>query len=171
MDIRIDNLESTEVLALLREHLASLAPTAPAESRHALDLNGLRSSDVTVWSIWDGSVVAGLGALKHLTVSHGEVKSMRTASSHLRQGVASRMLRHLIQEAVARGYSRLSLETGSMAFFEPARNLYASFGFVPCQPFGGYKTDPNSVFMALQLDRLAPADSFQRTPTCCGSRR
>lgn len=164
LDIRIDNLESPEVLALLREHLASLAPTAPAESRHALDLNGLRSPDVTLWSIWDGSMVAGFGALKQLTNAHGEIKSMRTAKSHLRQGVASRILRHLIQEAVARGYSRLSLETGSMAFFEPARNLYASFGFVPCRPFGSYQADPNSVFMTLQLGKaraweLKPANA------------
>ena len=151
LDIRVADLESPEVLALLREHLASLAPTAPAESRHALDLSGFRNSDVTFWSIWDGEVLAGFGALKQLTASHAEVKSMRTATSHLRQGVASRMLRHLVQEAAARGCSRLSLETGSMAFFDAARRLYTSFGFVPCPPFGSYTADPNSVFMTMPL--------------------
>lgn len=171
MDIRVADLQSPKILALLSEHLASLAPTAPAESRHALDLNGLRSRDVTLWGIWDGSVLAGFGALQQLTGSHGEVKSMRTADSHLRRGVASTMLQHIINSAVARGYSRLSLETGSMAFFEPARNLYASFGFMPCEPFGSYKADPNSVFMTLQLTELAPDDSSQWTLTCCGSRR
>ncbi|WP_407353278.1 GNAT family N-acetyltransferase [Luteimonas sp. R10] len=164
MDIRIADLESPEVLALLREHLASLAPTAPAESRHALDLGGFRSPDVTFWGIWDGSVLAGFGALKQLTAAHVEVKSMRTAASHLRQGVASRMLRHLVREAVARGYSRLSLETGSMAFFEPARRLYASFGFVPCPPFDSYKADPNSVFMTMQLTGSAPGGSSRPKP-------
>lgn len=163
MDIRVANLESPEVLALLREHLASLAPTAPAESRHALDLSGLRNSDVALWGIWDGSVLAGFGALKQLTESHAEIKSMRTATSHLRQGIASRMLKHLIQEAITRGFSELSLETGSMAFFEPARNLYTSFGFVPCPPFGSYRTDPNSVFMTLLLATVAPDTSFKPT--------
>ena len=161
LDIRVADLENPEVIALLHEHLASLAPTAPAESRHALDLSGFRSSDVTFWCIWDGPVLAGFGALKQLTVSHAEVKSMRTAATHLRQGVASRMLQHLVQEAVARGYSRLSLETGSMAFFEAARNLYTSFGFAPCPPFGSYKADPNSVFMTVQLTELAPNNSFK----------
>ncbi len=151
MEIRIDNLEGPEVLTLLREHLNSLAPTAPAESRHALDLSGLRGPDITFWSIWDGPVLAGFGALKHLSESHAEIKSMRTATTYLRQGVAEKMLRHIIQEATVRGYSRLSLETGSMDFFEPARRLYASFGFVPGLPFGNYKPDPNSVFMTRQI--------------------
>ncbi|WP_426661659.1 GNAT family N-acetyltransferase [Rhodanobacter aciditrophus] len=151
MDIRPDPLESPQVLALLREHLDSLAPTAPAESRHALDLGGLRRADVTFWCVWDGTALAGFGALRQLDPRHGEIKSMRTASTHLRRGVASRMLQHLIDEATVRGYARLSLETGSMAFFEPARRLYATFGFVPCAPFGDYRTDPNSVFMTKWL--------------------
>ncbi|HKR76179.1 MAG TPA: GNAT family N-acetyltransferase [Rhodanobacter sp.] len=156
MDIRPDPLESPQVLALLREHLDSLAPTAPAESRHALDLGGLRRADVMFWCAWDGAVLAGFGALRQLDPRHGEIKSMRTASTHLRRGVASRMLQHLIDEAAARGYARLSLETGSMAFFEPARRLYAAFGFVPCVPFGDYRTDPNSVFMTRLLGARAP---------------
>jgi putative acetyltransferase len=147
MEIRVDPLESADVLALLQEHLRSLAPTAPAESRHALDLAALRAPDITFWTIRDGSALAGFGALKHLSSTDAEIKSMRTATSHLRRGVASMMLRHLIGEAAVRGYARLSLETGSMEFFEPARRLYASFGFVPCEPFGNYRADPNSVFM------------------------
>jgi putative acetyltransferase len=161
MDIRVADLESPEVLALLREHLDCLAPLAPAESRHALDLNGLRSSDISFWAIWDGPVLAGFGALKHLSDSHAEVKSMRTAASHVRQGVASRMLQHIIQEATARGYSRLSLETGSMAFFEAARRLYTSFGFGPCPPFGSYKADANSEFLTMDLTEFAPDNSFK----------
>src|SRR4051812_8908489 len=38
-------------------------------------------------------------------------------------------LRHIMAEARARSYARLSLETGSRAAFEPARRLYESFGF------------------------------------------
>lgn len=158
-DIRVDDLESPEVRALLHEHLDSVAPTAPAESRHALDLGGLVEPDITFWCAWDGPVLAGFGALKHLTESHAEVKSMRTATSHLRQGVASQILQHLVREAIARGYSRLSLETGSMEFFAAARRLYEACGFRPCAPFGNYKPDPNSVFMTKPLDELAPDGS------------
>lgn len=142
--------------------------TAPAESRHALDLSGLRSPDITFWSIRDGSELAGFGALKHMTDSYAEIKSMRTAASHLRQGVASRLLQHIIQEAAARGYSKLSLETGSMEFFEAARRLYASFGFVPCPPFGDYRPDPNSVFMTLEVGGLASDNSFKPTSQADG---
>ncbi|MBK7217338.1 MAG: GNAT family N-acetyltransferase [Candidatus Promineofilum sp.] len=149
--IRKDPLDSPAVLALLREHLATLAPTAPAESRHALDLDGLRAPDVTFWSIWDGPALAGFGALKELSPDHGEVKSMRTAQAYMRQGVASAILRHIIAEARRRGYTRLSLETGSMDFFAPAHQLYRSFGFTTCEPFGAYKPDPNSTFMTLVL--------------------
>ncbi len=155
MQIRIDALESPVVHALLREHLEALAPTAPAESRHALDLSGLRRPDVSFWCMWDGPALAGFGALKQLTDAHAEIKSMRTARAYLRQGVARAMLRHLVDEAAARGYARISLETGSMAFFEPARRLYASFGFVPCPPFGDYRPDPNSVFMTALVQALA----------------
>jgi len=161
-DIHLDDLGSFEVRALLREHLDSIAPTAPPESRHALDLNGLRGPDITFWSAWDGPVLAGFGALKHLTESHAEVKSMRTATSHRRQGVASRILQYLIQQAIARGYSRLSLETGSMEFFAAARRLYEANGFKPCAPFGNYKPDPNSVFMTKEIGELAPNSSSRR---------
>ncbi|WP_329742171.1 GNAT family N-acetyltransferase [Dyella sp. A6] len=152
MDIRTGMLDDPRVLALLHEHLRTLAPTAPAESRHALDLGGLQHPDITFWCMWDGKTLAGFGALRQLEPDHGEIKSMRTAATHLRRGVGSRMLRHLLDQAGARGYRRVSLETGSMAFFEPARQLYASFGFTPCPPFGDYRPDPNSVFMTKRIE-------------------
>lgn len=163
MVIQSGNLEHPAVQALLHEHLGSMEHTAPPESRHALDLGGLSDPGISFWNIWDGVDLAGIGALKHLTDSHAEIKSMRTASSHLHRGVASRMLQHLVQEAATRGYSRLSLETSSMEFFAPARRLYASFGFSECPPFGEYKPDPNSVFMTLAIDRMAPDNAFKRT--------
>lgn len=149
--IRQDPLEHPAVLALLREHLTTLAPTAPPESRHALDLTGLRAPDVTFWTLWDGEALAGMGALKELSPDHGEVKSMRTAAAYLRRGVAAAMVRHILDEGRRRGYIRLSLETGSMPFFYPAHRLYRSFGFAPCEPFGPYTADPNSTFMTLVL--------------------
>lgn len=156
MDIRLDNLESAQVINLIREHLASMEPTAPAMSRHALDLDGLRGADIAFWALWDGDVVASIGALKRLSDSHGEIKSMRTAQPYLRRGMGSRMLTHIIQEARKLGYQRLSLETGSMAFFAPARALYRSFGFIECGPFGSYIQDSNSVFMTKSLSLDLP---------------
>ena len=147
MEIRVDHLESPEVIALIRDHLAAMAPTAPPESRHALDLDGLKRDDVTFWALWDGPKLAGVGALKQLSPQHAEIKSMKTATPYLRTGVASRMLSHILAEAEKGGYERLSLETGSMEYFEPARHFYASCGFTPCPPFGDYVDDPNSVFM------------------------
>jgi putative acetyltransferase len=124
---------------------------SPPESRHALDLAGLRQPAITFWTIWDGAELAGCGALKALDERHGEIKSMRTAYAHQRKGVAATMLRHIIAEAESRRYRRLSLETGSMDYFEPARRLYATFGFTRCRPFGKYIEDPNSVFMTRKI--------------------
>jgi putative acetyltransferase len=124
---------------------------SPPESVHALDLEGLRRPEITFWSVWSGTELAGCGALKQLSQEHAEIKSMRTAEAHRRRGVASKLVKHIMKEAQQRGYRRLSLETGSQPYFEPARTLYASFGFRPCGPFQGYVEDPNSVFMTREL--------------------
>ena len=150
-EIREDDLIGREIKALLKEHIYWMEYTSPPESRHALDLDGLRSPHVTFWSIWQQNKLAGCGAIKELNDTHGEVKSMRTADAFLRRGVASFMLQHLVKEARRRGYRRLSLETGSMDYFKPARQLYQRFGFRPCEPFGSYQDDPNSVFMTIEL--------------------
>ncbi len=152
MDIRPDDLTGDAIRALLAEHLRRMHEISPPESVHALDLDGLRAPDVTFWSAWSDGELLGCGALREIDAAHGEVKSMRTAAAHLRQGVAAAMLRHLLAEARRRGYARVSLETGSQPPFEPARRLYASFGFEPCAPFADYVEDPNSVFMTLALD-------------------
>lgn len=151
MEIKIDDLSGSEIAEFLTEHLRSLAEVSPPESCHALNLGELRRPEITFWSVWDGPKVVGCGALKHLDAAHGEVKSMRTAKTCLRQGVASLVLKAIIAEAKRRGYRRLSLETGSMEFFEPAHRLYGKFGFTPCPPFAGYVADPNSLFMSKEL--------------------
>ena len=151
MDIRLDDVSGPEIAALLQEHLRDMHRVSPPESVHALDLEGLRTPDITVWTLWEAGVFAGCGALKGLDPQHAEIKSMRTASSHRRQGVAKRLLQHLLEEAKQRDYTRVSLETGAMDFFLPARTLYASCGFAPCPPFADYRADPNSVFMTKEL--------------------
>ncbi len=150
-EIRVDDLSGPEVAALLQEHLESVALYTPPESIHALDLVALRSPDIAFWSVWQGADLVGCGALKELDASHGELKSMRTASSHLREGVAAALLEHMLEVARKRGYRRLSLETGSMEAYAPARALYARFGFEPCGPFADYVEDPYSVFMTREL--------------------
>jgi len=150
-EIREDDLSDPAVRALLAQHLEHVALQSPPESTHALDVEGLREAAVTFWTAWAGGELTGFGALKELDAEYGEIKSMRTAPAHLRKGVAAALLRHMIDEARRRGYRRLSLETGSMAAFDPARRLYARFGFVACGPFANYVEDPNSVYMTLLL--------------------
>lgn len=151
MDIKIDDLTGSEVAELVMEHLQNMRRISPPESTHALDLEKLKRPEITFWSVWEGRELVGCGALKEIDGFHGEIKSMRTSTAHLRKGVARRMLQHIIEEAKRRGYQRLSLETGSMEAFEPARKLYASFGFQDCEPFADYTEDPNSVFMTKEL--------------------
>lgn len=147
MRIQIDDLTHPAVHALLDEHLQSMYALSPPESVHALDLEKLRQPDITFWSAWEGPLLLGCGALKQLDPLHGEIKSMRTPNAHRRRGAGRALLAHIIKVAASRSYERLSLETGSMEAFKPAQNLYASFGFSYCGPFGDYVEDPNSVFM------------------------
>jgi putative acetyltransferase len=151
MEIIKDDLTGDKVAELIREHLHAMTLNSPPESIHALNLEKLRQSNITFWTAWEDNELAGMGALKELDNSHGEIKSMRTSSSHLRKGVARRMLQHILDEAIKRGYKQLSLETGSMIEFEPARKLYQKFGFGYCEPFADYTEDPNSVFMTKKL--------------------
>ena len=151
MEIRIDDLSGPEIAELLREHLANMAENSPPESVHALNIQQLRQPDITFWSVWDEEGLLGCGALKELDAQHGEIKSMRTVARHRRKGVAAGLLEHILKEARRRNYKRVSLETGSMAVFSPAHNLYARFGFIECGPFGDYVEDPNSLFMTKDL--------------------
>ncbi|TYR73636.1 GNAT family N-acetyltransferase [Rossellomorea vietnamensis] len=151
MEIKVDDLTGDAIQELIRDHLRNMEMHSPAESRHALDLEGLRKPEVTFWSAWEGGVLVGCGALKEMDSRHGEIKSMKTSPFHLRKGVSRGLLLYIMDEAKKRGYIRLSLETGSMMAFEPARKLYESFGFHYCGPFGGYMEDPNSLFMTKEL--------------------
>lgn len=151
MRIRPDHPASEPAAGLLREHLRDVADHSPPQSIHALSIEALQSPEVSFWTAWENDRLLGCGALRELDPTHGEIKSMRTATRHLRKGVGSAILRFIIAEAGRRGYARLSLETGSMRAFEPARAFYSRSGFRPCEPFGGYTLDPNSVFMTRVL--------------------
>lgn len=151
MRTEVDDLSRPEVHALLAEHLQDMYEFSPPESVHALNLDGLRASDITFWTVWNETELVACGALKELDPRHGEVKSMRTPASKRRQGAGRFVLSHIIDVARRRGYQRLSLETGAMEPFKPAHRLYESYGFSYCGPFGSYTEDPSSIFISLEL--------------------
>jgi putative acetyltransferase len=173
MKIETDDLSRPEIHALLEEHLQNMRLLSPPESVHALDLDKLRRPEITFWSAWDGPVLVGCGALKELDRTHGEIKSMRTPAALRRRGAGRALLDHIVAAARSRGYERLSLETGAMAAFRPAQQLYESAGFRRCGPFADYAEDPNSVFMSMRLrpeplaTRPAPLAN-DRCPLCGG---
>ncbi|GGM28361.1 GNAT family N-acetyltransferase [Promicromonospora citrea] len=151
--VAVDSPARDDVRRLLDEHLTDMYATSPAESVHALDHTALLAPAVTFWTAREpGGTLLGCGALSQLDGTHGEIKSMRTATAARGRGVASAVLAAVLTEARRRGYDRLSLETGTQDYFAPARRLYARHGFAPCGPFGRYVPDPNSTFMTLELD-------------------
>ena len=151
LHIRLDDLSDPRIEAFMKEHLRDMRATSPPESVHALDMDQLRQPGIAFWSAWlpgaDGGTLVGTGALKRLDAGHAELKSMRTSARHRGQGIARLVLDHLLQEARARGFTRVSLETGAQPFFEPARQLYFQHDFVECGPFADYGPDPYSFFM------------------------
>lgn len=153
MDLRIeiDDLTRPAVHELLREHLANMHELSPADKVFALDLSKLRVPDITFWTVWDGDVLLGCGALKELSPTHGEIKSMRTPATQRRRGAGRAVLARIIDTARQRGYELLSLETGTHPAFRVAQDLYRSVGFDYCGPFAAYTEDPHSVFMSLRL--------------------
>lgn len=148
---KIDDLSDPRIARFLEEHLDDMRATTPPESIHALDLEKLKQPEIIFWSVWLGEELAGCGALKRLSDTHAELKSMRTARSFRGRGLGALILEHILREARTRGFRRVSLETGSMDFFAPARALYAKHGFEVCGPFEGYWDDPNSVFMSREI--------------------
>jgi len=156
VEIRVDDLQSEAIKALLQLHLDAMHQHSPPESVHALDLEALRHPYITFWTAYAHGELLGCGALKRLSPEHGELKSMRTADAHQRKGVARALLRHIESVARAEGMGRLSLETGSTAPFSAALRLYASEDFVTCGPFADYALDPFSVFMTKLLADQAP---------------
>jgi putative acetyltransferase len=151
LGIAIDDPRVEDVRALLGQHLAFADECTPPADVHALDLNGLLNQAVTVFSARRGDELLAIGALQRLDDAHVELKSMHTVEAARGQGVGRAVVNHLISVARERGYQRISLETGSVDAFAPARSLYSSAGFMPCGPFGEYRLSPNSSYMTLTL--------------------
>lgn len=151
LNITDGGLDDARVQALLTHHFTTARAETGRGSAHALDLSGLKSPDIQFFSAWDGDTIVAIGALKKLSTSHGEIKSMHTEQSCRRKGAGSAILRHIIARARELGLTQLSLETGSWPYFIPAREFYKRHGFAECAPFGDYFPDPNSVFMTLEI--------------------
>ena len=151
MDIRRGDLSDQRILALLRHHFETCHEVTPPGSAHVFDVARLKAPEIDFWAAFEGETLLGVGAMKPLDATHGEVKSMHTTEAVRRLGVGSAMLRHIIETSRARGLTRLSLETGSFGYFHPAIALYKVHGFTECPPFGDYRPDPNSVFLTLTL--------------------
>jgi putative acetyltransferase len=155
VELRPGDFTDARVVELLREHVASMHASSPPGSVYALDLSGLQHASIAFVTAWDGHDLLGCGALKQLDTRTGELKSMRTAARHLRRGVAACLLEHLIDLARTRGYTRLSLETGSGAAFEPALALYRKYGFTPGAAFGDYVATDFNQFLHLALSQAS----------------
>ena len=156
MHIALGDFADPRVVALITTHVTTARAQTGPESAHALDLSSLQAPDVSFWTIHDGNELVGMGALKEIAPGHGEVKSMHTLKERRSRGAGRQMLRHIIDAALSRGMTRLSLETGSWDYFYPAHALYRRHGFVECPPFGNYVPDSNSLFMTLELKRVYP---------------
>ena len=153
--IAVDDPRKDDVRALLQRHLAFALETTPPEHAFALDVDGLIDPAVTFYSLRADGELLGIGAIKQLDLEHGEIKSMHTAQAARGRGVGRAVLGHLLDVARSRGYRRVSLETGTMAEFAPARALYASAGFTACGPFAGYQPSEDNCFMTLPLEAAA----------------
>lgn len=157
LEIRVADLDDPRIVDLLATHLHTMRATSPPESMHALDIEQLKASDLSIWAVWGDGTLCAIGALKRLTALHGEIKSMHTRATARRRGAATALLAHILATARAEGLTRLSLETGSQPEFFAARALYSRYGFDECPPFGDYVPDPSSIFMTLELDAAAGA--------------
>jgi putative acetyltransferase len=149
--IELDDLSRPAVLALLEEHVRNMYELSPPEQVFAFDASKLKAPEISFWTAWKGETLIGCAALKQLSATEGEIKSMRTPSKLRRTGAGRALLNHILEVAGARSYRVLYLETGRHPAFRPAQTLYGSVGFKPCGPFGTYCENGNSIFMALRL--------------------
>jgi len=147
-----NNFDDYEVNKLLKKHFIELRSVSPEGSTHVLDINGLKNASIKFWSLWEENKLVGCGALKFLETYHGEFKTIRVADDFRKKGYGKKIIYHLISESKEIGIKKLSVETGSGNFFLPARKLFTSCGFKPCDPFAHYKLDPNSCYFNLIIN-------------------
>lgn len=150
-EIVVDDPRAPDVRSLLAQHVTLMRSQTPIEDVHALDVEDLLNPSITFFGFRRHGQLLAVGAIKELDAGHAELKSMHTIAEARRQGIGRAMVEHLVALARERGYERVSIETGSMEEFVPARLLYAQMGFERCGAFGEYAESPNSAFMTLRL--------------------
>ena len=148
------NFDQPEVNELLIKHFIELRAASPEGSAHVLDIPGLKISSIKFWSFWENEKLLGCGALKLLEHDHGEFKSIRVHDNFRRQNIGIKLIEYLIIEAKKLNIRKISIETGAGEFFKPARKLFKRCDFKPCQPFGHYKVDPNSLYYTKQINHV-----------------
>ena len=146
-----NNFEDPKVNELLNKHFIELRSVSPKGSTHVLDIPGLKIPSIKFWSLWENENLIGCGALKFLEDNHGEFKSIRISDKYRNKGLGKKIIDYLIEEAIKLNIKKISIETGTGIFFEPARKLFKKCGFKPCDPFAHYKEDPNSCYFTLDL--------------------
>ena len=146
------NFNHPEVNELLKSHFIELRKASPEGSAHVLDIPGLKDPSIKFWSLWENDKLIGCGALKFLEKDHGEFKSIRVHDNFRNKGNGEKVINHLIYEAKKLNIKRISIETGSGKFFEPARKLFKKCNFKPCGPFAHYKVDLNSLYLTKLLN-------------------
>ena len=147
-----DNFDDPQVNELLTKHFIELRSVSPTGSTHVLDIQGLKDQSIKFWSLWENDELIGCGALKFLDENHGEFKSIRVADKFRKKGTGEKIFDHLIKKAKEIGIKKISIETGSGKYFEPARKLFKKFNFQLCKPFAHYKDDPNSCFYTKDIN-------------------
>jgi putative acetyltransferase len=152
LEVAVDDPSADDVRRLLAQHLAFAHEVTPANHVHAMEADALVDPAIMFVSARAGGALLGVGALRRLGPTHAELKSMHVSAQARGRGIGRAIVDHLLALAAAEGYQRISLETGTYAAFEPARSLYASVGFVPCEPFADYTANPFSTCMTLELD-------------------
>ncbi len=146
-----NNFEDPKVNELLNKHFIELRSVSPKGSTHVLDIPGLKILSIKFWSLWENNNLVGCGALKFLEDKHGEFKSIRISDKYRNKGLGKKIIDYLIEEAIKLNIKKISVETGTGNFFEPARKLFKKCGFKPCDPFAHYKEDPNSCYFTIDL--------------------
>ena len=146
-----NNFDNLEVNELLIKHFNELKSVSPEGSTHVLDIDGLKNQSIKFWSLWEDAKLVGCGALKFLSKTHGEFKSIRVADNFKNKGYGKKIIVDLLSKSKVLGIQEISVETGAGEFFLPARKLFKSCGFEECEPFAHYSLDPNSCYYNLKF--------------------
>lgn len=151
LDIAIADPRIDDVRQLVEHHLKFGRSHSPPQDAHALEADSLLDPAVTLFSYRRRGELVAIGALKRLDDQHAELKTMHTAEHVRGLGIGRAMLDHLLAVARERGFEDVGLETGVHEAFAPARSLYTSAGFAPCDPFGDYRRSPNTTYMTIRV--------------------